>query len=259
MKHISTLLALTLTLVSAAVSGQSTPDSHVDTKSEAPKPANIHTPPEDTRPLRTFILQTGSSANDANDVLTAIRVMVDPEVRVFLSPSANAISVRATPTQLQLIEKLLSEINQPRKQYRLTYTLTELDAGKRIGVQSFAVIVAAGGRTSLKDGSKIPIVTGTLSKDSKDPETQFNYLDIGLNIDASLDDFANGARLRTKVEQSSAAEEKTISGINEPLIRQSVLEGTSFLTPGKPVSLGSFDIPGSTRHLDVSVVMEPAV
>ncbi len=41
-------------------------------------------------------------------------------------------------------------------------------------------------------------------------------------------------------------------------IRQSVLEGTSFLTTGKPLVLGSFDIPGSTRHTEVTVVMEPA-
>jgi hypothetical protein len=30
----------------------------------------------------------------------------------------------------------------------------------------------------------------------------------------------------------------------------------SFVLPGKPLVLGSMDIPGSTRHLDVEVVME---
>jgi hypothetical protein len=29
------------------------------------------------------------------------------------------------------------------------------------------------------------------------------------------------------------------------------------LMPGKPVILGSLDIPGSIRHLDVDVMMEP--
>jgi hypothetical protein len=35
------------------------------------------------------------------------------------------------------------------------------------------------------------------------------------------------------------------------------LKGESLLAPGKPLMLGSVDIPGSTSHLDVEVVMEP--
>jgi len=35
-----------------------------------------------------------------------------------------------------------------------------------------------------------------------------------------------------------------------------VIEGTSFLTLNKPLILGSVDILGSTRHIDIEVVME---
>ncbi len=250
MKYALTLL--TLALVPSAV-----PAQNITPLPQTPSSTIPYQHPEDNRPFRTFTLQAGSSANDANEVLTAIRVLMDPDVKVYLTPAANTISVRATPTQLQLIEKIIAETNQPRKAYRLTYTITEMEAGKRIGVQNFAVVVAAGGRTTLKDGSKIPIATGTYGTDTKNTQTQFTYLDIGLNIDASVDEFSNGARLRSKIEQSSAAEEKTIAGVTEPIIRQSVLEGTAFLTPGKPVTLGAFDIPGSTRHLEVAVTMDP--
>jgi len=77
-----------------------------------------------------------------------------------------------------------------------------------------------------------------------------------MNFDATLDEFANGVRLRSKVEQSSIAEEKSGVGAQDPIVRQTVMESTSFLTQGKPLMLGSVDIPGSTRHLDVEVVME---
>jgi len=36
-------------------------------------------------------------------------------------------------------------------------------------------------------------------------------LDIGLNIDASIEDSADGVRLNTQVEQSSIAEEKSLA------------------------------------------------
>ncbi len=45
-------------------------------------------------------------------------------------------------------------------------------------------------------------------------------------------------------------------GPQDPVVRQTSVEGTAFLTAGKPVVLGSLDIPGSTRHLDVDVMME---
>jgi hypothetical protein len=82
------------------------------------------------------------------------------------------------------------------------------------------------------------------------------YLDIGMNFDASLDESPSGTRLRTKVEQLGVAEEKSGVGFPDPIIRQTALEGTSILTSGKPLILGSLDVPGSTRHLDVEVVME---
>ena len=58
------------------------------------------------------------------------------------------------------------------------------------------------------------------------------------------------------MEQLGVAEQTSGVGAQDPVIRQSSLEGTSFLALGKPLVLGSMDIPGSARHLDVEVVME---
>jgi hypothetical protein len=35
-----------------------------------------------------------------------------------------------------------------------------------------------------------------------------------------------------------------------------VIQGTALLTIGKPVKLGALDMQGSTRHLEIEVVME---
>ena len=208
-------------------------------------------------PYKTFYLKTGSGVNDANEILTALRLILDPGTKLYLMPSTNALVIRGTPADLALAEKLLADLDRARRDYRLTYTITELDAGKRIGVQHFALAIVSGGRTTLKNGSKVPVATGSYNSGTSTQQTQFTYLDVGLNFDASLDESSNGYRLRSKVEQSTATEEKLISGVQEPLIRQSVLESTSILTVGKPLMLGSIDIAGSTRHLDVEVQLEP--
>jgi type II secretory pathway component GspD/PulD (secretin) len=206
--------------------------------------------------VETFYLTNISQQNDATEIVTAIRNLLPANSKVFFVFSQNALIVQTTPDQLVLAHKLLSDLDRPKKTYRLTYTITETDDGKRVGTQHVSLVVVSGQRTTLKQGSKVPIATGSYNSGSSTAQTQFTYLDIGLNLDASLDESVNGVRLRSKVEQSGIAERTTIADVQEPVIRQTVLEGTSILTPGKPLVLGSLDLPGSTRHLDVEVVME---
>jgi hypothetical protein len=148
-----------------------------------------------------------------------------------------------------------SPVQAGLKTYRLTYTLTETDGGKRVGTQHFAMIVVSGRKTVLKQGNRVPLVTGSVSS-SGGAQTQVQYLDIGLNIDASIEESADGVKLNTQVEQSSIAEEKSGLGTQDPIVRQAKLEGTSILTAGKPLILGSMDIPSTARRLDIEVVME---
>ena len=148
-----------------------------------------------------------------------------------------------------------SPVQAGLKTYRLTYTLTETDGGKRVGTQHFAMIVVSGRKTVLKQGNRVPLVAGSVST-SGGAQTQVQYLDVGLNIDASIEESADGVKLNTAVEQSSIAEGKSGFGTQDPIVRQAKLEGTSILTAGKPLILGSMDIPSTARRLDIEVVME---
>lgn len=145
----------------------------------------------------------------------------------------------------------------PARSYRLLWTITDSDAGRVVGTQHFAMVVMTGVQTRMKLGSKVPVVTGSYSGSSAaGVQTQFQYLDVGLNINAMLDELPTGLKLSSDVEQSSVTEDKDISNVHEPVVRQAVLQSSSLLTLDKPVILGSLDIPGSAQHLDVEVVAE---
>jgi hypothetical protein len=111
--------------------------------------------------------------------------------------------------------------------------------------------VASGSRTVAKQGSRVPVPVNT---NLASPTSEITYLDVGQEIEASLDGYLDGVRLRTKVVQSSIAEDK--SGVSAPIIRQTTFEGTSTLVQGKQLVLGSLDVAGSTRHQEVEVVSE---
>jgi type II secretory pathway component GspD/PulD (secretin) len=222
-----------------------------------PTPADAKTNPES---VQIFYLTNASQAglnqpNDANEIVTAMRNILSPGTKIYLLPSQNAIVLRADPDQLALARKLIADLDRAKQTYRLTYTISETDGGKRVGVQHFAMVLSEGERTTLKQGSRVPLVTGSTTASSAGTESQVTYIDVGLNFDAILTKAADGANLRAKVAQTSVAEERSGVGLQDPVIRQTALEGTSFLPFGKPVVLGSIDVPGSTRHLEVEVVM----
>lgn len=208
-------------------------------------------------PTQVFHLVNAAQRNEAVDIAVALRNMICPSDKLFLLETTNDIVAAAPPDQLALIGKLITELDIPKPAYRLIYTLTESDGGKRIGVEHFAMVVVIGQQAILKQGDKVPVLTGNFNKDTTTQQTEFTYLDVGMNIDATLDRFAGGLRLRSKVEQSSVAPSQSGSNVQDPIIRQSQLQGTSVLTPGKPQILGSIDIVGSTRHVDIEVIAEP--
>jgi hypothetical protein len=150
--------------------------------------------------------------------------------------------------------------------YRLTYTLTEMDGTKRLGAQRFSTTLTPMDHATIKVGSKVPIVTGSLNSGSVGAQTQFTYVDVGVNIDARLSQFANGMLLTTKVERLSVADmtseeqslpqSQELANFHEPVIRQASIANTALLQLGKSVMLGTLDTPGSARHVDVEVLME---
>jgi hypothetical protein len=145
--------------------------------------------------------------------------------------------------------------------YHVTYTLTVTEAGKRVGIQHFTMTVSAPtNHGTVKMGEKVPVITGSYGPNPQaGVQTQFTYLDVGINIDAMLAEDANGLELTSKVEQSSVAPAPVkLDEVNEPVIRQMVLSNTSLLVPGKPVTLGSLDLPDTTRHIDIEVTAEQA-
>ncbi len=207
-------------------------------------------------PMKTFYLKNGGQASDGNEVLTGLRLILSPETKLYLVPSQNAIVIRGCPDELVTAQKLLEEIDRPRKKYKLSFTISEMEAGKRVGVQHVSIFVEDGQRTTLKSGSKVPIVTGSYSQ-TNSVQQQMTYLDIGTNFDVTTTSAAgDGVTLKTKVEQSSVAEEKSGIGPQDPVVRQTVLENVSLLKEGTPQVLGSVDMTGSTRRMEIEVVAE---
>jgi len=210
-------------------------------------------PPPET--VQTIFVSNAAEQNDLNDIATDLRNAL-PKARIFPVQSQNAITLHATEEDLATAQKIIADLDRPRKVYRLTYTITDFEDGKRTGSQHFVILAVAGERTIFKQGSRVPIVTGMPDKQTAEQSSEIQYQDIGVSIEATLSGSPENLMLRSKIEQSSLSGEKTADVAPDPVVRQTVLEGFSELAQNKPLVLGSLDLPGTTRHQEIEVVAE---
>lgn len=212
-------------------------------------------PPPET--VQTIYISNATQQNDLNDIATALRNVM-PRAKIFPMQMQNAITLRATAEDLATAQKLIAELDLPRKQYRLTYTITDFENGKQTGAQHYVVMAVAGERTIFKQGSRVPIVIGTVEKETTAQSSEIQYQDVGLSIETTMAGSPENLVLRAKIEQSSVGGEKSGVVAPDPVVRQTVLQETRELSLGKPLLLGSLDVSGTTRHQEIAVVAELA-
>jgi general secretion pathway protein D len=104
-----------------------------------------------------------------------------------------------------------------------------------------------GQQATLKIGSRIPIATGSFSNGVGGSalggigavQTQFQYIDVGVNIDMKPTIHYNrDVTLKLKIEISSESGSTTISGVTEPIISQRTVDQVIRLKEGEVNMLG---------------------
>lgn len=234
---------------------QNPPAEHPSATAEHPSAAAQAREARTNAPEITEIvfLSHTTGQNDMNDIQTALRNCFT-WVKIYGVQGQNALAIKATPEEMQAVKKMIAELDRPKKIYRVTYNISDVENGRRTATQHYSMVLAEGARATLREGKRVPLVTGTTGENttpaSQNPQVQ--YVDVGVNIQASIE----GQGLKTKVELSAVADEKSGIGAQDPVIQQTMLESTATLGASKPVVLGQVDVPGSTRHEEIDVTTE---
>jgi general secretion pathway protein D len=112
------------------------------------------------------------------------------------------------------------------------------------------------GRASLKIGDRVPIATGSFTPGvgggSISPlvNTQFQYLDVGVNIDITPHVHSNHeVTLKMSLEVSSVTGNQNIGGINQPTIGQRRIEHETRLQDGEINLVGGILEDSETQSL----------
>ncbi|HEU5350073.1 MAG TPA: hypothetical protein VFU55_00635 [Terracidiphilus sp.] len=194
------------------------------------------------------------SDRDGNEVMTALRNVLN-RARVYYVSTQHAVAILGTEADMEAARRMLAELDKPHQGYRLTYTITMKDGERTVDTRRYELALDASGHAAIKQGSRVPIVTGTTDAQSA-AKSLVQYLDVGLMISVDLD----GARLRSKVEESKLSANKSTVGAGDPEVEQTTLSGDTPLAVGKTLTVGSLDLPGTattgTRREVVQVTAE---
>ena len=278
--------------------------------------------------LKTFYLQNLSQPTELQDVVNAIRAVLDVQ-RVQQLLSQNALVVRGTPDQIALAEKLVDDLDKARPEVIVDIAVMQVskDKSRTLGISpptsatltlqsninpistttdttttttstgttntglslnnlatlnanNFQVTIPSanlstvmsnsdtkliqnpqiraldGQKASLKIGDRVPVATGSFQPGiggvGINPlvNTQFQYLDVGVNIDITPHVHANGEiTLKISMDVSAVTGQQNIGGISQPIIGQRKIENEIRLKDGEANLMGGIMEDNQTKAL----------
>jgi len=158
----------------------------------------------------------------------------------------------ARPGAAQADTAKTPEADKTPTAYRLDYTLSEFDEGKKVNSRQYSMNARPKDWNEIKIGSRVPVET-------KGEEWQ--YLDVGMNIRCQLVDQADMASLGSNVSLSVRADLSNFAIPEQqgqsvhPTIRQIKIEASTLAPLSKPVVLGVVDDPNSKHQFQLEVTV----
>jgi len=278
--------------------------------------------------LKTFYLSNLSQATELQDVVNAIRTVLDVQ-RVQQLLSQNALVVRGTPDQIALAQKLVEDLDKARPEVIVDIAVMEVSKDKsrtlglspptnmsialqsnlnstttsststtsttsgstgqqginlnslaNINATNFQVTIPSanlstimgdsstkliqnpqvraldGQKATLKIGERVPVATGSFQPGiggvGINPlvNTQFQYLDVGVNIEITPHVHQGGeVTLKLVMEISSVTGQASIGGISQPIIGQRKIEHEIRLKDGEANLMGGILTESETKSL----------
>jgi len=127
----------------------------------------------------------------------------------------------------------------------------------------YTMLVTDSRKAVFKVGSKSPAVTGSIEPQTAGSmvNTQFTYLDIGVNIECFVQGAGTRATMHGSLDLSNIGPSEgapLVSGVRNPTIRQTRLDLETNMELGKPTVVASIDDPITARKLQVEATITRA-
>lgn len=129
--------------------------------------------------------------------------------------------------------------------YRVDFSISELQDGKRINSRHYSMDLNSGPWSQIKIGTRVPV---------SQAQGMFQYIDLGTSIDCEVDEQGEDLALDVRSDFSNISNPEEQHSA-QPIIRQIKINGRTLTAPGKPVVIGAVDDPSSTRQFQLEATV----
>ena len=137
-----------------------------------------------------------------------------------------------------------TKAQKPVTAYRLEFNVREVENGKRLNARNYMMMAEEGSYAKMRVGNRVPIQTA---------DKQYQYNNVGMNIDCRPREQENGVALDILVDISSMAPSPQPAPSYNPVFRSDRTEVQSVVALGKPTLVASVDDVESNRRYEIEV------
>jgi hypothetical protein len=149
--------------------------------------------------------------------------------------------------------------------YKVTFTITDSADAAAQNSRRYTLRTETGHKAILKVGDRVPVVMGGVTGGSPSSgsmvNTQYTYVDVGVNIECTLSDQNGSLRLHGDIDLSSIMKHPAALNASNPPnpgIGQTKLAIDAAVFMGKPAVIVSIDDPDTPRHFQVEALVSRA-
>ncbi|HLW52612.1 MAG TPA: hypothetical protein VKW06_07190 [Candidatus Angelobacter sp.] len=199
--------------------------------------------------VKTFYFPNIWSSSDLQDVVNGLRTIVEVQ-RIQQFPAYQTITVRTTPEQMAVAEKMIEDLNRAKSktggQYRLEFKISETGEGKNTNARVYNLLLEPHQVGKLRIGPRIPIQTSDKEK---------TYLEAGKNIDCQVRmETEHSVSMRLTVEFSDVGLDEHGApelAHGDPVLQQLKIDTGVTLELGVPTVVSSFQDPTSKHNFQI--------
>ena len=184
----------------------------------------------------------------SSDKIRNLGTVPPTSTTVTVSPTGTSSSSSSSPTLNSLTSINSNDITI--SPISASFTALMSDSNTKV-IQRPEIRAMDAEKASLKIGDRIPIATGSYQSGiTSGVNTQFQYIDVGVNIDITPYIHSdNEVTLKMSLEISSVTGEQTIDGVTEPTIGQRRIEHEARLADGEVNLIGGILEDTETKSL----------
>lgn len=160
--------------------------------------------------------------------------------------------VGQTRAQESSAPKPAAETTEPGHAYKLDFSVSEIDDGKKVNSRQYSMNLSAGDANEVKIGTRVPVEA---------KQGEFQYIDVGTSIWCRLRDrkdvawLGNDVLLNMRAEISNFAMPEQQSQNVRPVLRQLNINASTQAMMGKALVVGSVDDPSSRKQFQLEVTV----